>query len=259
MVDDLKDGQPEIPGQIGGDFDKECREAGGMIAKAYYDNMDLTNPSFNNNHYSGNMNTNRPKVAYLQRDGKNQKFEKGTQYEISLFDIESLEMGVADDFAAIRIWWSDNTKPEGPYTLSEDKEDSGRMTGVVQMGGYKTLTCMGKYMYIGAVDHADNSRIDQWPREGTKVCMNAEKVRGTGGPGPGTPPGDTIPTPPGTDEFGRTCDRKDGRLLLTYWDSESQKKKPGFDDKYFTSAQNPNNPKLRRFTVDKNGGQNQER
>ena len=176
-------------------FAEGCRLNNGQVSRAYYDDMTRRNPYFSFSHFSGPSNTNNPKVVSINRDSDGHVIKVGETYDIGLYSIIEREFGDVDSFNSIRIWWSNNSGPNGPFILADDPVDrdtgnvENRRKGVVSPGEFKTLVAPATHIFIGAVDHNVEADINEQPQEGTEVCMMVDKA-GTGGPsGPEIPPG----------------------------------------------------------------------
>jgi len=127
-------------------------------------------------------------------------------YEISVFDIKETE-DAFDSFSAVRVWWSDNINTAGPYSLAPNDQSAGRRQGVISIDEYKTFTAQGKYIYFGAVEHmTGTTNINDWPVDGTSVCVHIERRVTPGASGPGAS-GPGIIVTPGT---LRPCDVANG-------------------------------------------------
>jgi hypothetical protein len=116
------------------------------------------------------------------------------------------------------------------------------------LAGFTSVRDLG--VYIAWTDKALRDEINSGLTNGPRMQISGFYLTIPGGGGDIAAPGGSSPI---NDNFGSTCDRKNGSLHVTYWDDYSQKKNPGFKDPYFTSDTNTLEPKLKRITHTRSG------
>ena len=203
----------------GDEFSIECSENEGMLTRAYHDNWNDPDHHFNDPHFSGG-------VVSLNTDSNGDPLIKGKKYDISIFAFDQIP-DLAENpsmymFSKVRVWWSDSPDRMGDIRLSDDNDlflGDIKDKGCIGSGGYKTLECGGRYMFLGMVDQIAAVTVKDSPKEGIRICVNITDDITTVPPqNPALPPVDG-----GTDTGGGggTCPGEGFAKASVYSGSES--------------------------------------
>ena len=185
-------------------------ECEGTRGDAFFDLTTTDSPKF----ISTAIYSRDTDFSALVSDTSGTKFEKNRKYK---FTVLSKEVDIL--FQSLRLWWSDNPLSNRKSTATANMfelspEGIGRNQSVLQGDGTEMeFTCMGEYLYLGAVDQNDGITTVNYPQDtGIGVCLEIEASDPV-------PPGEgeEVPeeTPP--DELQQMCADNGGTIERAYY------------------------------------------